>query len=344
MTRLPELHSETLSSSPTITLSSPSSQAVVAEVSSLRPGAEVAFWDVYQPAPHLPQRVTALGKWHVDEPPLHQADLQTSAKDAGGRGDDLSDILREPWDRRTNLTGLVVRCTTLPDNPDGSVKISGIYGDLWDALRESLNFTENCFRPPDGAWGALKDDSWVGMVGQLVRDEADVAVAPLDKTYDRSLVVDYPFPLSLEGYVLVIKRPSGSNSMWNSYLREFTPEAWLLGCAVLVVLALSLTLAMRLSPGDDPVALGDAVMVVVAALCQTGTTMNFNSYSSRIVTIALFLTCVLVYTFYTSFLISALTVNKIMLPFRTLQEMYAKQSYTFGFNGGGSLEGYFKTL
>lgn len=73
-----------------------------------------------------------------------------------------------------------------------------------------------------------------------------------------------------------------------------------------------------------------------------GTTINFSSYSSRILVIALFLTCVLVYTFYTSFLISALTVNKIMLPFRSLQEMYAKQSYTFGFNGGGSLEDYFK--
>ncbi|XP_047484968.1 glutamate receptor 1-like [Penaeus chinensis] len=131
--------------------------------------------------------------------------------------------------------------------------------------------------------------------------------------------------------------------MWNSYLREFTAEAWLLGCAVLVLLALTLTLVMRFSPGDDPVAVGDAIMVVVAALCQTGTTINFSAYSSRILVIALFLTCVLVYTFYTSFLISALTVNKIVLPFRTLQEMYAKQSYTFGFNGGGSLEGYFKS-
>lgn len=31
--------------------------------------------------------------------------------------------------------------TYLQDNADGSVKITGIYGDLWDALRELFNFT-----------------------------------------------------------------------------------------------------------------------------------------------------------------------------------------------------------
>ncbi|XP_070000168.1 glutamate receptor isoform X2 [Penaeus vannamei] len=333
--------------------------AVVAEVSSLRPGAEVAFWDVYQPAPHLPQRASVVRRWPLRD--LLCPDCPGNATSAAGlpgreeEGDGGGGVAlgfpREPWARRTNLTGLVVRCTALPgaphtylqDNPDGGVKISGIYGELWDALRDILNFTQRCTRPPDGGWGALRNGSWTGMIGELVKGEADVAVAPLDKTYIRSLVVDYPHPLSLEGYVLVIKRPQGSSSTWNSYLREFQPSSWLVLCAVLAALTVVLTFLGRLSPDETAMSAGDAVLVTIAALCQLGTDAVFSSISSRILFITLYLTCVLVYMFYTSFLISALTVNKVSLPFRDLQGMFEKKTHTFGFHGGGSLEDYFRT-
>ncbi|ROT78872.1 hypothetical protein C7M84_002404 [Penaeus vannamei] len=160
--------------------------------------------------------------------------------------------------------------TYVQDNPDGGVKITGFYGDLWDTVRGVLNFTERCTRPPDGGWGALRNGSWTGMIGELVKGEADVAVAPLDKTYIRSLVVDYPHPLSLEGYVIVIKRPQGSSSTWNSYLREFQPSSWLVLCAVLAALTVVLTFLGRLSPDETAMSAGDAVLVTIAALSQTG--------------------------------------------------------------------------
>nr|XP_027231011.1 uncharacterized protein LOC113822671 [Penaeus vannamei] len=277
--------------------------AVVAEVSSLRPGAEVAFWDVYQPAPHLPQRASVVSRWLLRD--LLCPDCPGNATSAAGlpgreeEGDGGGGVAlgfpREPWARRTNLTGLVVRCTALPTvdiirkfhtlsclrtfsalltptcrTPRRRVKISGIYGELWDALRDILNFTQRCTRPPDGGWGALRNGSWTGMIGELVKGEADVAVAPLDKTYIRSLVVDYPHPLSLEGYVIVIKRPQGSSSTWNSYLREFQPSSWLVLCAVLAALTVVLTFLGRLSPDETAMSAGDAVLVTIAALSQTG--------------------------------------------------------------------------
>ncbi|ROT63987.1 hypothetical protein C7M84_018121 [Penaeus vannamei] len=342
--------------------------AVVAEVSSLRPGAEVAFWDVYQPAPHLPQRASVVSRWLLRD--LLCPDCPGNATSAAGlpgreeEGDGGGGVAlgfpREPWARRTNLTGLVVRCTALPGAPHTYLQDTPTARQDLRHLRRAVGrperhsefhlsilpsqspFRQRCTRPPDGGWGALRNGSWTGMIGELVKGEADVAVAPLDKTYIRSLVVDYPHPLSLEGYVIVIKRPQGSSSTWNSYLREFQPSSWLVLCAVLAALTVVLTFLGRLSPDETAMSAGDAVLVTIAALSQTGTDAVFSSISSRILFITLYLTCVLVYMFYTSFLISALTVNKVSLPFRDLQGMFEKKTHTFGFHGGGSLEDFFK--
>ena len=62
-----------------------------------------------------------------------------------------------------------------------------------------LVYSGECRKPPDNSYGTIKGESWTGMIGQLVRDEADVAVAPLDQTYERSQVVNYLYAMSLEG-------------------------------------------------------------------------------------------------------------------------------------------------
>lgn len=55
-----------------------------------------------------------------------------------------------------------------------------------------------CERSPDGTWGTLRDGAWTGMLGQLIKGEGDVALAPLDRTYPRSQVVSFVFDLSRE--------------------------------------------------------------------------------------------------------------------------------------------------
>jgi len=56
--------------------------------------------------------------------------------------------------------------------------------------------------PSDGAWGTLNPETGMmsGMVGQLQRGEADIAVNPLDNTLIRSQFVDYPVPLDSFGW------------------------------------------------------------------------------------------------------------------------------------------------
>lgn len=71
-------------------------------------------------------------------------------------------------------------------------------------------------------------------------------------------------------YVLVIQRPKGSSSMWDNYLREFTPSSWAVVGAFLLVTSLCLVGVTRLSPRETPLSLSDAAIVVVASICYTG--------------------------------------------------------------------------
>nr|XP_053644075.1 probable glutamate receptor [Cherax quadricarinatus] len=70
------------------------------------------------------------------------------------QGQDELDLPKEDWsDRRTNLTGLHLRCVTLPQEPftyvsepDDQLKVDIVRGyakDVWDTLQEILGFT--CF-------------------------------------------------------------------------------------------------------------------------------------------------------------------------------------------------------
>lgn len=69
------------------------------------------------------------------------------------------------------------------------VIVDGYFGDVWSVLQSTLNFTTVIKKPWDGQWGAQTENgTWVGMIGMLSRNEADVTIADLLLTLDRALV------------------------------------------------------------------------------------------------------------------------------------------------------------
>lgn len=81
---------------------------------------------------------------------------------------------------------------------------------------------------------------------------------------------------------------------------------------------------------------------MIMQLFITGTSMNLTSTSARIAFMVIYLNTMLLYAFYTSFIISNLTVQSYSRPFNTMQEMYDDGRYVLGFVKGYSVEGTFK--
>ena len=70
----------------------------------------------------------------------------------------------------------------------------------------------------------------------------------------------------------------------------------------------------------------------------TGFPKKFASLSSRIIIMTLFITTIIIYTYYSSFLIAALTVVKIKMPFYDIQGLFMnRKDYRLGLLGDSSL-------
>ncbi|EFX68255.1 hypothetical protein DAPPUDRAFT_260405 [Daphnia pulex] len=61
--------------------------------------------------------------------------------------------------------------------------------------------------PPDGAYGALVNGSWNGMVGMVIAGEIDIIATTLSVTYPRSQVVDFTFAFSEDPTSILIPYP-----------------------------------------------------------------------------------------------------------------------------------------
>lgn len=72
-----------------------------------------------------------------------------------------------------------------------------------------------CVKPADGKWGSLQkdnssvdDQTWDGLVGDLLADLGDVIVAPLDHTLQRAVVVDFCFGFISLGLLIMFNSAS----------------------------------------------------------------------------------------------------------------------------------------
>ena len=64
----------------------------------------------------------------------------------------------------------------LTQNENGEIHLdNGMFAEVFKELSVFLNFSYTVTTPPDGAWGAMKDDgTWSGMVGQLETKTVDI--------------------------------------------------------------------------------------------------------------------------------------------------------------------------
>ncbi len=159
---------------------------------------------------------------------------------------ELEDASRfsSPWSRRRDLQGVELRVSTVPwrdflarvevDDPlSGRIRGGGLFFDILGALQRSLNFTTTVRVPEDRQWGKLKegsDSEWMGIVGELQRQEVDVGVV-LAVLTERARVVDFTIGFMEDVTTLnILSRTEnqGRKCVFSdmSFLRFFTWQLW----------------------------------------------------------------------------------------------------------------------
>ncbi|KAJ6643760.1 Ionotropic receptor 75a [Pseudolycoriella hygida] len=169
------------------------------------------------------------------------------------------------------------------------------------------------------SWGYMDaDGEWSGMIGQLVKNEADLGATSLFFTADRVSVIQYIAMPSSTGSAFIFRAPKLSYTD-NVFLLPFDDFVWLcLGCLVLVTAGcLLITVFVEWkTPLDGPCLdtdsgllrpkLTDTFLLVFGATCQQGSSVTPRCHSARIITITAFVVLMFLYTSYAANIVALL--------------------------------------
>jgi len=104
----------------------------------------------------------------------------------------------------------VVLAPFLERTSEGQYK--GYIVEMLDLVEKRMNDTTFNILTVDDYGTAFENGSWSGMVGQLLRNEADVAAAPLTVNEERKMVIDFTVPFLNFSLVILVKRGSPAES------------------------------------------------------------------------------------------------------------------------------------
>ncbi|XP_071549686.1 uncharacterized protein [Panulirus ornatus] len=107
--------------------------------------------------------------------------------------------------------------------PDGELQVDGFLADLMRVLEHQLNFTIQWVETLDGDYGVPSVNStWTGLVGDLLKKRADVALSPLSQTLSRAAVIDFSPPVDHDAVrILVLNPEEPENLHWGTYVDAF---------------------------------------------------------------------------------------------------------------------------
>ncbi|XP_057365911.2 glutamate receptor ionotropic, delta-2-like, partial [Daphnia carinata] len=154
---------------------------------------------------------------------------------------DLPDNVK--WHRLLN--GKHLRLTSLErppfviferDSYGSVIAYKGYCYEIINALQEAYNFTYEVVFPVDKSYGKIMpNESWDGMIGLILEQDADIGLGPFSVTYSRYEVVDFSVGFHEETATILIPPPGEENRLLVC-VKPFVWEVWLLLSVFVVIL------------------------------------------------------------------------------------------------------------
>ncbi|KAG5677407.1 hypothetical protein PVAND_007167 [Polypedilum vanderplanki] len=256
---------------------------------------------------------------------------------------------------------------------EGNDKYEGYCKDLADLIAKRLDINYEIRIVKDGKYGAENPNSvagWDGMVGELIRHEADIAIASMTITSERERVIDFSKPFMSLGISIMIKKPMKQKPGLLSFLNPLSKEIWV--CVVFSFLGVSIVLYIvsRFSPHEwrpmtvmtpnnnftiqtqtitthqttsvNEFTLLNSFWFAVAALMQQGVDFTPRSLPGRIIgSVWWFFTLILISS-YTANLAAFLTVERMVTPINSPEDLAAQTEVQYGTLYHGSTWDFFR--
>ncbi|XP_067664022.1 glutamate receptor 2-like isoform X1 [Haliotis asinina] len=239
----------------------------------------------------------------------------------------------------------------------GNDRFQGYAADLSYAMSVKVGFDYAIKLVADGAYG-LKDNNtntWNGMIGELTRNEADMAIAPLTITADRERFVDFSKPFMNFGISIMIKKPDKQKPGVFSFMQPLRLEIWVCITVAYIGVSVGLFLVSRFSPlewkkGPDATteelanefSLFNSFWFSMGALMFQGSDSCPRSVSGRIIGGVWWFFVLIIISSYTANLAAFLTIERMFTPIESADDLAKQTTIKYGTIDSGTSLLFFK--
>ncbi|KFM83024.1 Glutamate receptor, ionotropic kainate 2, partial [Stegodyphus mimosarum] len=295
--------------------------------------------------------IMKIGSWDTDK----RFQVKKEDKD---QYSEVKDLLRNATLKvTTKLTKPYLWQKTTADEFKGNDKYQGFCKDLLDKLSEQFGFKYIITPVKDKQYGSEVNGNWNGMIGELLRKEADIAIGDLTITYDRQAAVEFTMPFMNLGISILFKKPEKQAPPMFSFLKPLSLEVWFyMGTAYLGV-SLFLFILARLSPyewinphpcdSDNDVVenqftLLNSLWFTIGSIMQQGSDILPRAVSTRIVASSWWFFTLIMISSYTANLAAFLTAQRMSSPIESAADLAKQTTIQYGCMNGGSTMKFFQ--
>ncbi|KAL4233054.1 hypothetical protein ACF0H5_007740 [Mactra antiquata] len=269
------------------------------------------------------------------------------------------------------LSNMTLRVTTVYDEPYVMLKANpkpgepiheGFIPDLLDLIKAKLNFNYTMYQVPDENYGNEQPDgTWDGMVGELMlRDpgkRADMAAAGMTITYEREEVVDFTKPFLNLGITILYKKPVKAPPELFSFLDPLSINVWIYMLAAYLCVSFMLFVIARFSPYEwtnphpcnedsdlveNQFTILNSLWFTIGSLMQQGCEIAPRAISTRIVACIWWFFTLIIISSYTANLAAFLTVERMVSPIESVDDLAKQTTIKYGTRNGGSTSKFFE--
>lgn len=201
---------------------------------------------------------------------------------------------------------------------------------------------------------------WNGLVGELIKREADLAIAPLTITSARERVIDFTKPFLSLGISIMIKKPAKKNPDIFSFMNPLSPQIWYFILLSYFAVSAMIFIVSRISPNEcrieeEKTTNGELVTKIVnefsffnslwftlGAFMMQGVDICPRSYAARVAGACWWFFTLIIISSYTANLAAFLTVERMVTPINSADDLAKQTEVEYGVLKDSSTQEFFR--
>ncbi|KAK4873456.1 hypothetical protein RN001_015485, partial [Aquatica leii] len=244
-------------------------------------------------------------------------------------------------------------------NLTGNARFEGFCIDLLKSIAAQVQFDYVIRLVPDHMYGVYDPETkeWNGIVKELKEKRADLAVASMTINYARESVIDFTKPFMNLGIGILFKVPTSQPTRLFSFMNPLAIEIWLYVLAAYMLVSFTLFVMARFSPYEwnnphpchqdsdvveNQFSVSNSFWFITGTFLRQGSGLNPKATSTRIVGGIWWFFTLIIISSYTANLAAFLTVERMITPIETAQDLAEQTEISYGTLEGGSTMTFFR--